>query len=75
MPSISLVKVAGGVRQDCQISPYLFLIVREVHTYMIKIVVSEGRLRGIFLPRGKNNIASRNTRMIHCLWLEGINIM
>ena len=61
-------KVERGVRQGCPISPYLFLIVGETLTHTIKKAVAEGRLRGITLHGGKNNRASRNTRITHHLW-------
>ena len=37
------------IRQGCSLAPYLFLIVGEAFTHMIKKAVSEGRLRGIIL--------------------------
>ena len=46
-------KVERGVRQGCPLAPYLFLIVGEILTHMIKKAVAEGRLRGVFLPGGK----------------------
>ena len=46
-------KIERGVRQGCPLAPYLFLIVGEALTHMIKKAVKEGRLRGITLPGGK----------------------
>ena len=46
-------KVEKGLRQGCPLPPYLFLIVGEALTQLITKVVSEGRLKGIILPRGK----------------------
>lgn len=43
-------KVERGIRQGCPLAPYLFLIVGEVLTHLIKKTVVEGRLRGISLP-------------------------
>ena len=37
------------IRQGCSLAPYLFLIVGEAFTHMIKKAVTEGRLRGIIL--------------------------
>ena len=41
------------MRQGCPLAPYLFLIVGEVLTHIIKKAVAEGRLRGIYLPGGR----------------------
>ena len=41
------------VKQGCPLAPYLFLIVGEVFTHVIKKAVKEGRLRGVSLPGGK----------------------
>jgi hypothetical protein len=47
-------KIEREVRQGCPLAPYLFLIVGEILTHMIKKTVAEGRnLRGVFLPGGK----------------------
>jgi hypothetical protein len=46
-------KIERGVTQGCPFAPYLFLIVGEILTHMIKKAVAEGRLRGVFLPGGK----------------------
>ena len=35
------------------ICPYLFLIVGEVLTHMVKKTVEEGILRGVYLPGGE----------------------
>jgi hypothetical protein len=45
-------KIERGVRQGCPLAPYLFLIVGEVLTHVIKKAVTDGRLRGITLPGG-----------------------
>ena len=41
------------MRQGCPLASYLFLIVGEVLTHIIKKTVEEGRLRRIYLPGGK----------------------
>ena len=46
-------KVERGVRQGCPIASYLFFIVEEALTRIIKRAVAKGRLRGITLPGGK----------------------
>lgn len=46
-------KVERGVMQGCPLAPYIFLIVGEVLTHSIKKAVTEGRIRGISLPRGE----------------------
>ena len=46
-------RIERGVRQGCPLAPYLFLIVGEVLTHVIKKAVREGRLRGVTLPGGK----------------------
>lgn len=46
--------IQRGVKQGCPLAPYLFLIVGEVLTHIIKKVVVEGRMWGITLPRGDN---------------------
>ena len=46
-------KIERGMRQGCPLAPYLFLIVGEILTHMIKRAVEEGRLKGVFLPGGK----------------------
>lgn len=46
-------KVERGVMQGCPLAPYLFLIIGEILTHIIKKVVTEGRLRGVVLPGGK----------------------
>lgn len=45
--------IERGVRQGCPIAPYLFLVVGEVLTHIIKKVVVKERLRGITLPGRK----------------------
>ena len=45
-------RIERGVRQGCPLAPYLFFIVGEALTHMIKKAVTEGRLRGITLPGG-----------------------
>lgn len=45
-------KVKRGVRQGCPVAPYLFLILGEVLTHIIKKTVANGRLKGITLPGG-----------------------
>ena len=45
--------IARGVRQGCPLAPYLFLIVGEVLTHMIRKAISEGRLKGVTLPGGR----------------------
>lgn len=67
-------KIERGVRQGCPLAPYLFLIVGEALTNMIKKAVTEGRLRGITLPGGKNNRAFHYMRMALPSWLEGKNV-
>ena len=47
--------IERGVRQGCPLAPYLFLIVGEALTHMIKKAVTEGRIRGVFLPGGKKH--------------------
>lgn len=64
-------KIEREVRQGCPLAPYLFLIVGEALTHMIKKVVTEGRLRGITLLGEKKNRTFYNTRMTPHLWLEG----
>ena len=46
-------KVERGVRQGCPLAPYLFLIVGEALTHIIKKAVKEKKLRGVMLPGGK----------------------
>lgn len=46
-------KVERGVRQECPLAPYIFLIVGEVLTHIIKKSMVEGRLKGVVLPGGK----------------------
>ena len=46
-------KIERGVRQGCTLAPYIFLIVGEALTNMVKKTVTERRIRGIFLPGGK----------------------
>lgn len=46
-------RIEQGVRQGCPLTPYIFLIVGEVLTHVIKKVVKEGMLRGVYLPGGK----------------------
>ena len=46
-------KVERGVRQGCPLAPYLFLMVGEVLTHIIKKAIAEGRIRGVVLPGGK----------------------
>jgi hypothetical protein len=59
-------KIEREVRQGCPLAPYLFLIVGEILTHMIKKAVAEGRLRGVFFNPGvKNNNVFLNTRMTH----------
>ena len=50
---VSNFKIKRGVRQGCPLAPYLFLIVGEILTHMVKKAVGEGRLRGVYLPGGK----------------------
>jgi hypothetical protein len=45
-------KVKRGVLQWCTLAPYFFLIVGEVLIQLIIKAISEGRLKGIILPRG-----------------------
>ena len=49
----SVFKVERGMIQGWPISPYLFLLVGDVLTHIIKKAVAEGRLKGITLPGGK----------------------
>ena len=37
--------VERGVRQECPLAPYIFLIVRKTLTHIIKKAVKEGRLK------------------------------
>ena len=46
-------KVERGVKQGCPLAPYLFLIVGEALTHVIKKAIKEKRLRGVTLPGGK----------------------
>ena len=46
-------KVERGVRQGCPLAPYLFLIVGEVLTHIIKKAMAEGKIKGVVLPGGK----------------------
>ena len=43
-------KIERGVRQGCPLAPYIFLVVGEVLTHLIKKAEAEGRIRGITLP-------------------------
>jgi hypothetical protein len=61
-------KIEREVRQGCSLVPYLFLIVGEILTHMIKKTVKDGRLKGVFLPGIRNNNVFFNMRMIHPLW-------
>lgn len=61
-------RIEREVMQGCPLAPYLFLIVGEVLTHIIKRAVSTRRLRGGFLPRGENNRASLSMRITHPLW-------
>ena len=45
--------IKKGVRQGCPLAPYIFLIVEEVLTHIIKKAVLEGRIKGISLPQGE----------------------
>lgn len=46
-------KVECGVRQGYPLAPYLFLIVEEVLTHVIKKAIKENRLKGITLHGGE----------------------
>ena len=46
-------RVEKGVRYECPIAPYLFLILGEPLTHIIQKTVIKGILRGITLPGGK----------------------
>ena len=46
-------KIEKGVRQGYPLAPYIFFIVWEVLTHLIKKAEAEGRLRGISLPGGR----------------------
>ena len=46
-------KVERGVRQGCPLAPYLFLIVGEALTHIIKNAILEKRIKGVVLPGGK----------------------
>lgn len=48
----NMFKIERGVRQSCSFAPYLFLIVGEVLTQIIKKAMSKGKLEGS-LYRGK----------------------
>lgn len=43
-------KVEREIRQGYPLTPYIFLIVEEALTHMIKKAVKDGRLKGIVLP-------------------------
>ena len=49
----SIFMVERGVRQGYSIAPYLFLLIGEVLTHIIKKAVAKGRLKGITLLGGK----------------------
>ena len=46
-------KIERRVRQGCPLASYLFLIVGEILTYVIKKAVSESRLKGVYLSGRK----------------------
>ena len=46
-------KVKTGVRQGNLLAPYIFLIVRNTLTHIIKKWVKEGRLKGIMLQKNQ----------------------
>ena len=46
-------KIERGVRQGCPLAPYLFLIVGEVLTHLIKKTERKRRIRGITLSGGR----------------------
>ena len=61
-------KIKRGVMQGCPLAPYMFLIVGEILTHVIKKTVAEGRLKGVTYPGVRNNKTSPNMRMILHLW-------
>ena len=46
-------KIERGMRQGCSLASYLFLVVGEVFTHLIKKAEAEGRIRGMTLPGGR----------------------
>jgi hypothetical protein len=46
-------KIERKVRKGCPLAPYLFLIVGEILTHIIKKTVNDERLRRVFFPGGK----------------------
>ena len=49
----SMFKIKRGVRQGCPLAPYMFLVVGEILTHIIKKAVLEGGIIGSSLPWGK----------------------
>ena len=58
-------KIEKGVRQGYLVAPYIILIVGEKVTNIVKKTVTEGMIRGGFLPEVENSSAFFNIQMTH----------